>query len=205
MQARHRAATTAAVAPAADRPDLSNKKVRAILAAARKLFLEQELTAPTMDLIADTAGVSKATIYVYFLSREKLLLALIRCECESDGTGVIWEAGVDPTDIEQDLRSIARRLMAFFLSLWYRDRALLRLVEDQSRNIPEVGRTFLAAGPAKTHQQVVWFLTIANAKGLLIVPDVNLVATQFMSLVRGDLPLLHKLFMPLPSKRKLDT
>ena len=50
---------------AAGKPDFQNKKVRAIISAARRLFVDERIASPSMDLIAATAAVSKATLYVY--------------------------------------------------------------------------------------------------------------------------------------------
>lgn len=200
MKARRRSTRTTTAVPA--KPDLGNKKVHAILDAARRLFLEQELAAPSMDLIADTAGVSKATIYVYFPSRDKLLLALIEQVAQSTGPGVVWETGAEPTNVEEDLRGIARRLMTFFLGLRQRNHAFFRLLEQEARNLPELGRAFFAAGPEKTRGQLASFLKAASAKGLLTIPDIELAVIQFTSLVQGDLHMRHKLMMPYPSKKE---
>jgi len=200
-QRRTRARPVAAV-PAA--PETENRKVRAIIAAANKLFLEQGLAAPSMDLIAETAGVSKATIYVYFRSREELLLALVEHDVRSNGPGVIWDPATDFVDAEEELRGIAKRLMAFFLSLRFRDRAIFRLIEEQAVNFPEIGRTFYAAGPQKTTAQVASFLRMANAKDLLSVPDVDLAAMQLINLLHGDLHFRKMLSMPFPTRRELD-
>jgi TetR/AcrR family transcriptional regulator, mexJK operon transcriptional repressor len=193
-------APTASAAPVAE-----NRKVRAIIAAADKLFLQQGLTAPSMDLIADTAGVSKATIYVYFRSRDKLLLALIEHHIRSNGPGMIWDPATNLLDAEEELRGIAKRLMDFYHALQYRDRAVFRLIEEQAKDLPEIGRTAFAAGPQKTNAEVAFFLRVANKKELLCVPDVDLAAMQFISLIYGDLQIRRVLsVLPFPTKKALD-
>ncbi len=203
MKTQRRSKAQAAPAAAAG-ADSENRKVRAIIAAANKLFLEQGLANPSMDLIAETAGVSKATIYVYFRSREELILALVEHDVRCNGPGVIWDPASDVGDVEEGLRGIARRYMAFFLNLRYRDRAIFRLIEEQAPNLPEIGRTFFAAGPQKTNAQVASFLKTANAKGLLPVFDFDLAAIQFVSLLFGDLHFRRMLAIPFPSKKELD-
>ena len=186
------------------KPDPGNRKVRAIIGAARKLFIEQGLADPSMDLITDTAGVSKATIYVYFPSKEDLLLALIEHEVRSNERRVIWEPGAEPTEPEEDLRGIAKRLMTLFLDLRFRDRAFHRLIEDQVATFPKIGRAVFAAGPQALIAQMSSYLSMAKARGLLDIPDVQLAATQFISLVRSDLHLRRKFLVPLPAKKELD-
>jgi AcrR family transcriptional regulator len=55
----------------------SEKARRAILAAGGKLLLEQGLDAVSMDELADTAGVSKATIYRWWPTKQVLALEVL--------------------------------------------------------------------------------------------------------------------------------
>lgn len=189
---------------AAGKPDFQNKKVRAIIAAARRLFVDERLASPSMDLIAGAAGVSKATLYVYFPDREHLLVALIDHEIESNVPGMLWEPGTEVINIEAGLRSIARRLMTFYLALQSNDRTFYRLLEDLTRDRPDLGLRFFAAGPGRVRQQVASFLRMANARKLLAVPNVELAAMQFVSLVHGDLRMRKMLAMPSPTRKELD-
>jgi TetR/AcrR family transcriptional regulator, mexJK operon transcriptional repressor len=189
---------------AAGTPDFQNKKVRAIIAAARRLFVDERLASPSMDLIAAAAAVSKATLYVYFPDREQLLVALIEHEIESSAPGVLWEPGTEVTDIEAGLRGLARRLMTFFLALQSNDRTFHRLLEDLTLDRPDLGLRFFAAGPGRIRQQVVSFLRMANAKRLLAVPNAELAAMQFVSLVHGDLRMRKTLAMPPPTRKELN-
>ena len=186
------------------KPDFQNKKVRAIITAARRLFVDEHVVSPSMDLIAATAAVSKATLYVYFPDREHLLIALIEHEIESNVPGMLWEPGTELTDIEADLRSIARRLMTFFLALQSNDRTFHRLLEDLTRDRPDLGLRFFAAGPGRIRQQVVSFLRMAHARRLLNVPNAELAAMQFVSLVHGDLRVRKTLALPPPTRKELN-
>src|SRR3984957_6543350 len=201
--ARHRARKKVR-ASAAGKLNLQNKKVRAIVAAARRLFIDEGIAAPSMDLIATTAGVSKATLYVYFPDREHLLVALVEHEIASCGVQLLCEPGTEVTDIGAALRGIAGRLMTFFLAFRSNDRPFHRLLEDLTRDRPHPGPQFFAAGPGKVRQQLVSFLTMANTKHLLAVPNVELAAMQFTSLVHGDLHVRKMLAMPRPTKRQLN-
>ena len=64
---------TSAAAPKRGRPR-SEKARHAILEAAAELLLSRGLGAVSMDAVADTAGVSKATIYRWWPSKEMLAL-----------------------------------------------------------------------------------------------------------------------------------
>jgi AcrR family transcriptional regulator len=52
-------------------------RTREILAAARKLMEQRGLKAMTMEEIAAAAGVAKGTLYLYFQSKDELILAMI--------------------------------------------------------------------------------------------------------------------------------
>ena len=52
-------------------------RTREILAAARSLLEQRGPEAMTMEEIAAAAGVAKGTVYLYFQSKDDLILALI--------------------------------------------------------------------------------------------------------------------------------
>jgi AcrR family transcriptional regulator len=52
-------------------------RTREILAAARRLMDNRGMDALTMDEIAQTAGVAKGTLYLYFQSKDELIQALL--------------------------------------------------------------------------------------------------------------------------------
>jgi AcrR family transcriptional regulator len=52
-------------------------RTREILAAARKLLEQRGLKTMTMEEIAAAAGVAKGTLYLYFQSKDELILAMI--------------------------------------------------------------------------------------------------------------------------------
>lgn len=179
-----------------------NRKFRLILETARELFLDQGFDTTSMDLIARTARVSKATLYVYFESKEALLLALVEDECRRIAPGPLWEPEGGPLDVEATLLRIARKFTALFLT----DEGLAfhRLMTAQAERFPQIGRVFYEGVPKKLQADVGLFLRTAGAQGLLAIPDVNLAVTQFLSLVRGDLRFKWALSMEQPSKEEYD-
>ncbi|MCC6595535.1 MAG: helix-turn-helix transcriptional regulator, partial [Rhodanobacteraceae bacterium] len=58
------------------------EKRAAILAAAKRLFLDHGFEGTSMDSIAAEAGVSKLTVYSHFRDKETLFTAAIRERCE---------------------------------------------------------------------------------------------------------------------------
>jgi AcrR family transcriptional regulator len=57
---------------------LPEERPRQILVAAFRTFAEQGLTNARLEDIAKAAGVSKATIYLYFSSKEELFREVVR-------------------------------------------------------------------------------------------------------------------------------
>lgn len=57
--------------------DLVQDKRREILDAAELVFTTRGFTAARMDDIADTAGVAKGTLYLYFSSKQELFVSLL--------------------------------------------------------------------------------------------------------------------------------
>lgn len=66
-----------ALAKATKKEIVTAFRTQEILAAARKLLDQSGLEAMTMDDIAAAAGVAKGTLYLYFQSKDDLLLAMI--------------------------------------------------------------------------------------------------------------------------------
>jgi AcrR family transcriptional regulator len=59
------------------RPDVSEERKTQILNAAETIFSEKGFDDARMDDIADKTGLSKATLYLYFQSKDALIIALL--------------------------------------------------------------------------------------------------------------------------------
>src|SRR5713226_6731968 len=90
-------------------------KAETILAAAERAFLAAGFGAVTMDRVAREAGVSKATVYAHFHSKEELFGAVVAHLSERRFRGFSVEA-LDPVDIEASLMTIAHRFLDLVLS-----------------------------------------------------------------------------------------
>jgi TetR/AcrR family transcriptional repressor of mexJK operon len=177
-------------------------KVRAVLDAARTLFFDLGYDQTSMDRVAQVASVSKATVYSHFNSKEQLLLALVRHEMEMFLPKPLAIPASQSLGVEASLRRIAERFISLFLT--DSGLALYRLVMTEAFRFPEIGRAFNEWGPKRMHNDVVSFLQDAVSQGLLNVPNIDLAAVQFLSLVRGDLPLHWALSLGQPSREQLE-
>jgi AcrR family transcriptional regulator len=60
------------------KPSVREERTQEIIDAAMKVFAEQGFHAATMDEIADQAGVSKGTLYLYFKGKDKIISSLMQ-------------------------------------------------------------------------------------------------------------------------------
>lgn len=166
--------------------DEAGGKAETIRAAAERAFLASGFGAVSMDAIAREAGVSKATVYAHYRSKEELFGAVVAHLSERRFHGFSAEA-LDPADIETSLLTIATRFLDLVLSP--EAIALNRILIGEVTRFPVLGEVFWAAGPERTRVQVEAFLRRADTAGTLSVPDPRLAAEQFVALARGEIHL----------------
>src|SRR5215213_9858268 len=130
-------------------------KAEAVLAAAERAFLAAGFGAVTMDAIAREAGVSKATVYAHYMSKEALFGAVVARLSERRFYGFSVEA-LDPVDIEASLTAIAIRFLDLVLSP--EAIALNRIIIAEVTRFPALGAVFWEAGPERTRAQIEGFL-----------------------------------------------
>lgn len=175
-------ATAGALSP---RPS-TLRKVRQIFDAARAVFMEFGYDASSMEVIAKRAGVSKATVYAHFTNKEDLFEALIRHECEIIRAS-IYMPDARSEDLAGELRKMARNITELFVR--EDGLALYRILVPVARRFPRLGEIFYSEGPQIGRASFTAFLCEAQRRGRLNVPEPELAAEQFMSLIRGDLDL----------------
>jgi TetR/AcrR family transcriptional regulator, mexJK operon transcriptional repressor len=170
-------------------PDMREEavgKAALVLRGARRAFLAAGFGAVSMDAIAREAGVSKATVYAHFGSKEDLFGAVVADVAEERFAG-FSALELDPRDIEASLNTIARRFLDLVLSP--EAVAVNRIIIGEVTRFPALGDVFWQAGPERNRQQIEGFLRRAVEAGSLKLGDVRLAAEQFSSLVRGEIHL----------------
>jgi AcrR family transcriptional regulator len=177
-------------------------KAESVLAAAKRAFLTAGFGAVSMDTIAREAGVSKATVYSHFGSKEELFGAVIERECERYFDR--FSAGeLDACDVRASLTILGRRFLELILSP---DAiALHRIILGEVTRFPTLGEVFWRAGPERERVQIEGFLRSAATAGALTLPDPRLAAEQFVSLVRADVQLRQLLHLEAePDGREIE-
>lgn len=173
---------TAAVATGAQ----PGSKPALILDAAVRLFLENGFGNVSMDMVARAAGVSKATLYVHFRSKDELFAAMMAQRCDGLMNGMACEA-LSGMPVADALTLIARRFIALLLSP--KTLAAHRVVMAESHRFPDLARAFYDSGPAVAIGRLSAFLAEADRCGRLRVPDPDLAAEQFLGMLKSHLHL----------------
>lgn len=164
---------------------IAGRKECYVIAAARKLFLEQGFAETSMDAIARSACVSKATLYAYFPSKEALFAHLIEAECRLNASRLRMPS-LDMGLVEA-LRSFARQFVEVYITP--ESMAFFQAISSERSRFPQLCQLFFESGPKNELMRVAALLEEAKARGLLTFSDATEAAGHFLSLIRSDLPL----------------
>jgi TetR/AcrR family transcriptional repressor of mexJK operon len=175
-------------------------KPQQILDAARELFLRDGFSTTSMDAVAKAAGVSKATVYAHFTSKEELFAAMMDAECRRTWPEITSDE-IGRLDPIPKLREVAERYVRFITSGY--PVALLRVVSAEAARNPTLGRIFYDSAPGAGRKKFAELLGYADAEGRLRVPDPLHAADTFFAMLRGDLHIRVMVGMPLPSEAEL--
>ena len=172
-------------------PERSPEKRRCILAGARQVFGAHGYERTSVDLVAERAGVSKATVYGHFQDKQALFLACFSEEADALREGLkqaFCEAG---GDAEVGMRRAGERLLAVLVSPAFV--ALYVHTAAEAVRFPEVGAALFERGPTRVYATVAEWLRRWEALGAVRLPDVRAAAVQFVLLCHGDLVIRAQL------------
>lgn len=118
--------------------DRSNRSAQ-IRRAALKLFNEKGFSATRLEDVAEEAGVSKGTIYLYFEGKEDLFFAIIR--------GVVPEIRNKQEEMKNHAGSKAALLKSMMIQIGYKMvntelGACVKLIAAEARNFPEIAEYY---------------------------------------------------------------
>ncbi len=133
-----------AIKPTTNDRQLSPEKTAAILDGAMQEFLARGYAAASMDRIATTAGVSKATVYSHFQDKQGLFEALIQ-QLVQEKFCTVYSATNDQL-LGGDVRTALRQKALHVLDTSMGDPRFLdfmRLIVGESGRFPELARTFV--------------------------------------------------------------
>jgi TetR/AcrR family transcriptional regulator, mexJK operon transcriptional repressor len=157
----------------------SIRKRRAILDAARTLFLRKGYAGTSMDEVAALARVSKQTVYKNFADKQRLFTEFIGSDIAQvkGSTHVLIEAMPNTQNLEQDLRMFARQHLADVMQPHLLQ--LRRVLIGEADRFPELARTWYENGPERSFAIFARWFTALDRRGLLRTPDPMLAAQHF--------------------------
>jgi TetR/AcrR family transcriptional regulator, mexJK operon transcriptional repressor len=165
---------------------VSSQKAQEILQAAREVFVAKGFEATSMDAVAKTARVSKATVYAHFRSKSDLFAAIV-AQVAGRLTGEIEALMEARLPLREALMRIGSRFLEVLVDP---ERVrMFRMMVAEADRFPELGRIFYRAGPLVMQDRLADFLSEAAGEGKLSIGDAGLAARQLLSLIKSDMHL----------------
>lgn len=174
----------------------SARKRRAIMDAAREIFLRNGYAATSMDDIAALAEVSKQTVYKNFADKQTLFTEIITTDISQveGATHPLVEAMPRTDDLDRDLRAYARKHLADVMQP--RLLRMRRVLIGEADRFPDLARAWYANGPERSCALFAGWFRALGERGLLRVPDPELAAQHFNWLVLS-IPLNKAMACPI--------
>ncbi|MBE7416198.1 MAG: TetR/AcrR family transcriptional regulator [Ideonella sp.] len=121
---------------------LKEARPQQLLDAALELFVEKGFAATRAEEVAQRAGVSKGTLYLYYPSKEELLKAVIREHLSS-------RIAAGAAQADQYRGSVADLLREVFGRWWLEvydnpTSGVFKLIITEGRNFPEIAEFYIA-------------------------------------------------------------
>ena len=178
-----------------------SSKHQLILDAAADLFIAEGYGAVSMDAIARAAGVSKATLYAHFRSKDELFATIIREACQTNLA--VRDFLPDDADVRTALTRLGSRMLRFLLE----DQALAihRVVMSESKRFPELGRAFYESGPKMFSSVFREWLAGQSRAGRLRADDPGRMGEHFMGMLKSGVWTRAALGVaPPPSEEEIE-
>ncbi|KIN74668.1 TetR/AcrR family transcriptional regulator [Sulfitobacter guttiformis] len=172
--------------PIAQRKDSIHRgrKYDQVLAGARKVFMTEGFEGASVDDIARTAQVSKATLYKYFSDKQLLFIEVANIECQRQAS-----AALDTIDRTAPPRKVlsdtGRHFLGFVTSKF--GLQMFRVCVAETDRFPELGRRFYESGPAVLRRELAAYFEQACARNELAIEDYIMAADQFGELCKAGL------------------
>lgn len=168
---------------ASSRTGRSARTRRAVLDAARELFLTRGYLGTSTDDLAAAAKVSKATLYKHFGDKGSLFIELLTGDMGSadDRVAALAEAVPGSEDLASDLQAFARGYLLVIMQPHLL--RLRRLVIAEAERFPDLAATWHRQGPEQAYALFAGWFTTLDERGVLQVEDPVMAAQHFNWLV----------------------
>lgn len=152
-----------------------------IRAGARRLFLSQGFAGASTDAIAAEAGVSKQTLYVYYRSKEELLVDVLRAVVGEPAVRASGLPDTAPPSIDEFRSALSGLAHEVIDRLMHPDYlGLMRVIFAEIPRLPQLGELWTETVAADVLGRLVPLLERARARGLVEFPDADVAARAFM-------------------------
>ncbi len=162
----------------------TGRKFDQVVEGARQVFMADGFEGASVDEIARTAGVSKATLYSYFPDKALLFSEVARSECHRMADEAVQSVNLSGP-IRDVLRVAANRVMRFLLSEFAQ--SMFRICLAERDRFPDIARAFYESGPEMGRKRLEQVLSLAVARGELKIDNLSLAAEQFSDLAKTNL------------------
>lgn len=152
----------------------SEDRPREICAAALEVFAEKGFAAAKLDEIAQRAGVSKGTLYLYFADKQDLFKAVVQSAIAPNIEAIT--SAISPSDAQ--ISEVVRMFLSGFAEREARlpVGAVAKIVIGESSNFPELARVWHDEIAAKAIGALAGFVERAQQRGEVRPGDPRLYA-----------------------------
>lgn len=165
----------------------SEVKRQQILDAGRQLFMAQGFAETSMDQVTAKSGVSKATVYNHFPSKEILFEEAVRTHA-ADVFAALPELDSRHVDSEDMLTQYFYSLLQVLLS--EDGTCMCFLLMSEGRRFPDNARLIYKTGFGRGLKEIAAYLKELDSAGTLRVPDPDWAASKLLGLVMPPLPMM---------------
>lgn len=160
------------------------RKFDQVLEGARQVFLTDGFEGASVDDIARSASVSKATLYSYFPDKRLLFMEIATLECQRQARDAL-----DNIDMDAHPREVLTQTGRHFLRFVTSEvgQRIFRICVAESDRFPELGQKFYASGPQVFRTEMAAYFRRAEARGQLRMIDHVMAADQFGELCKADI------------------
>jgi TetR/AcrR family transcriptional regulator len=194
------------IAEAAERPEKRERRKEArpgeLLAAALDLFVEKGFAATRAEEVAQRAGVSKGTLFLYFPSKEELFKAVVREHI----SGTIKDAFSELANFPGTSAELVHYLMHQWWERYGNTKAsgISKLMMSEANNFPELAEFYQQEVIIPGHQLIQSVIDRGIASGEFRKVDVEYAVFSMLAPIMFLIMWKHSLSGCCPSGEKID-
>ena len=159
-------------------------KRQAILKAAAEIFRDVGFERASMSDIRARIGGSKATLYNYFPSKEKLFFEVMYQATGPELGAITAALNPDTDDLKQELLHFGQKLVP---ALYTPEAIAIRRLAIAELGHSNIGKVVFEGSTVPMEKQVAEFLRKAMKRGVLRTADPKAAAVHLLSLLESEL------------------